>query len=162
MQERRTKHLAQIFVSVTILVFTFVLMLNGLAVRVSGQDIEKPPKNSCSIPSDAVRNQDGKLKFFTSEQLLARVRKRETIKRPSNLKENNMFGVVVVNVVVDKRGRLSCIKPFEGNPFAQFAVARSLRKWVFKEHRNGDVIRSMVGVLEIPYDFRNSRPISKP
>ncbi|MCW5961545.1 MAG: energy transducer TonB [Pyrinomonadaceae bacterium] len=132
----------------------FLLISFGFVLGVNPQEAVSHSQDSCSIPSDAARSQDGELLFFTSEQLMGLVLEKAPVEKPLSLKENNLFGTVVVDVVVKKDGRLSCIRPIQGHPLARAAVIRSLRKWVFKSYRSCSGKKSMVGVLEVPFDFR--------
>lgn len=152
MLRKRTKQFLQTFAS-----FVFGLMLFAFFIFAESLKAQEPKETStstCSVPSNAVRNRDGELRIFSSEQLMTRVHKIEPIERPWNLKRNNIFGTAVVDVVVNEKGRLSCIQPVEGHPLAMSAIVRSLRKWEFKVFCSARLKWSMVGRLKIPYDFR--------
>jgi hypothetical protein len=125
-----------------------------IAAGVEAKDAESKLYSNCKMPPDAVRGEDGELKIFTSEELMERVRKTAPVERPLNLHKNNIFGTMIVDVVVDKNGRLSCIRPTAGHPLARAAVVQSLRKWVFKKYRTPTGTKTMIGVLAVPYDLR--------
>lgn len=137
--------------------FVFAFMFCGVLISVisiRGQEPLQTSPSACSVPSNAVRNPDGEVKIFSSEELFTRLRKSEPVERPPNLKANYIFGTAVVDVVIDKQGRLSCIQPIEGHPLAKGAIVRALRKWKFRAFRSSGLKWSMVGRLEVPYDFR--------
>jgi hypothetical protein len=91
--------------------------------------------------------------WLTSEELLNRVVESEPIERPGPLGKNNLRGVVTIRILINKQGKIVCAQGVDGHPVAIGAAIHSLRRWTFKAFTLSGKRKSVVGVLDLPYDF---------
>lgn len=107
----------------------------------------------CLKRRDILRNSNGQIRWFSSAELMDRVIKKQPIERPSVLGKNNLRGIVAIQVVIDKNGRVICTNGVEGHPLGIASAIRSLREWTFKPYISKGKRKSIVGTLFIPYNF---------
>ncbi len=96
----------------------------------------------------------GKPYRLNSEQIMKNVIRKTDLMRPAGLGRNNLFGTVIIEVVIDKFGKVICAKGINGNMFAKGSARISLRSWRFNPFRLKGKTVSVIGVLNIDYDFR--------
>lgn len=129
----------------------FILLL-GCTVTFSQEIISTDAY--CRKPRDLVRLTNGKPRRFRSDELMSRVLTTKPIVRPGSLGFNNIVGVARIELVVDKSGKVSCIRPIAGNPIGVAAVDFSVRRWRFKPFELGGKKMYMFGELLVQYDLR--------
>lgn len=108
---------------------------------------------SCLKRKDLLRDKEGRPVWLTSEELMDRVLEREPIERPGPLGKNKLRGVVSIRILINKHGKVICAQGVEGHPMAIGPAIHSVRKWTFKVFTVGGERKSVVGVLDLPYDF---------
>jgi WD40 repeat protein len=91
---------------------------------------------------------------LSSNQLLQRVIQKSPIERPSMLGKNQTRGVVAIQILIDKQGRVVYARGVEGDPFAIASSTKSLRNWRFTPYVRKGRQRSVTGVVSLPFDFR--------
>ena len=133
-----------------------VLLLILSPVDGAGQQSGDCPTKShpCAKTKDLLLDSEGCPFRLTSEEMMSRVLDKYPINRPGVLGRNNVYGVAEVEVVVDKRGKVKCARSLNGNPIGQAAAVRSVAKWRFKPYTFAGKKRAVLGVLNIPFDFR--------
>jgi hypothetical protein len=90
---------------------------------------------------------------LVSSALMDRVIDKRPVERPGQLGKNNLRGVVKIEVLIDKHGKVVCARGVEGHPIAMAATVLSVREWTFKPYSVGHKRKAVVGVLTVPYDF---------
>ena len=113
----------------------------------------KVNSSPCLKERDLLRNSSGHPRWFSSSELMERVIDKQPVERPGVLGKNNLRGVVTIQVVIDKNGKVICAHGQEGNPIGLASAIRSLRKWTFKPYVSNGKRKSIIGVLSIPYNF---------
>jgi Gram-negative bacterial TonB protein C-terminal len=108
---------------------------------------------SCFERKDLLRDNHGRPVRMSSSELTDRVIERQPIERPGTLGRNNLRGVVTIQVVIDKQGRVICAYGVAGHPIAFGPAIKSLQKWTFRPYSVNGKRKAVVGVLDIPYDF---------
>lgn len=109
----------------------------------------------CLKRPDLLRDSEGRPIWLGSSELLDRVIEKQRIERPGQLGKNSLEGVVSVEVLINKHGKVSCARGSEGHPIAIGAAIHSLRKWTFRPYIVSGKPKAVVGVLTVPYDFGN-------
>lgn len=108
---------------------------------------------SCLKRKDLLRDKQGRPVWLTSEELMDRVIEREPIERPGPLGKNSLRGVVSIRILINKHGKVICAQGVDGHPMAIGAAIHSLRRWTFKAFMLSGERKSVVGVVNLPYDF---------
>jgi TonB family protein len=99
-------------------------------------------------------NSGGKPYLLRSSQVQRLITRRTSIKPPGSLEKNNLRGTVTVNILIDEKGKVICIKAVKGHPIAQSSVVASIYNWKFKPYKFKGKPISVFGVLTVSYDFR--------
>lgn len=100
-----------------------------------------------------LRDQSGRVKSLKSEELMERVIEKHPIQRPGVLGRNRLSGLVNIQVVIDKNGKVICSRGIEGHAIGIASAIRSLSKWVFRPYVFQGKRRSIAGTLSLEYDF---------
>lgn len=108
---------------------------------------------SCLKRKDLLRDKEGRPVWLTSKELMDRVLEQEPIERPGPLGKNNVRGVVRIRILINKHGKVICAQGVDGHPMAIGPAIHSVRKWTFKAFTVSGERKSVVGVLDLPYDF---------
>jgi len=82
-----------------------------------------------------------------------RIIEREAIERPGLLGKNSLRGIVSIRILINKQGKVICAQGVDGHPMAIGAAIHSLRRWTFKPFIVSGEQKSVVGVLDLSYDF---------
>jgi hypothetical protein len=117
------------------------------------QNASQVNKSPCLKIKDLLRDRQGHLRWFSSHELMERVIDEQPVERPGTLGKNNLRGIVTIQVVIDKDGKVSCAHGEEGHPLGLASVIRSLYKWTFRPYVSGGKRKPIVGILAIPYNF---------
>ena len=99
------------------------VMLCGLA---AGQNSIKPP---CEYGGELLRQSQHKIKLFTSDEMKARATYKQDIF--GAIKQADIKGTAIVNVLVGPDGQVVCTKSLTGHPMVRASVEDALRKWKF-------------------------------
>jgi outer membrane biosynthesis protein TonB len=91
---------------------------------------------------------------LSSKDLMGLVLEKTPLNPPALLGRNNLHGIVKVEVLVNENGKVHCALGRSGHPFARDSAVRSVSKWGFKPYVIDGKVRSVTGILAIPYDFR--------
>jgi len=118
-------------------------------------------KNKTSLNADQENNGNclkrhdaqGRPRWLATRELMNRVIEKREVDRPGALGKNNLRGVVTVQVVINKKGRVVCTHGIKGHPLAIASVEHSLREWTFRPYLSHGKSKSMAGVLNVPFDF---------
>lgn len=136
------------------LVFLLSLLVEQSAFSQATVPDKSTDKNwSCLKRKDLLRDKQGRPVWLTSEELMDRVIEREPIERPGPLGKNNLRGIVNIRILINKHGKVICAQGVSGHPMAIGPAIHSLRKWTFKAFRVSGERKSVVGVVNLPYDF---------
>lgn len=111
-------------------------------------------KWSCLERKDLLRDKQGRAVWLTSEELMDRIIERKPIERPGPLGKNSLRGLVSIRILINKHGKIICAQAVDGHPMAVGAAIHSLRKWTFKSFILSGERKSVVGVINLSYDFR--------
>lgn len=150
----RNQYKWSVVVGTSILVLCAALPTTGRSSkRQSTPDASQVSRWHCLKRRDILRNSSGHLRWFSSSELMERVIDKQPVERPGVLGKNNLRGVVTIQVVIDKNGKVICTRGVEGHPLGIASAIRSLRKWTFRPYVSNGKRKSMVGILSIPYDF---------
>ncbi len=112
---------------------------------------------SCVKGKDYLRDNQGRPVWLNSSALLERVIDKQPVKRPALLGKNNLQGDVIVQVLINKDGKVECARGVKGHPLAISSAIDSVPKWVFKPYAVNNEPKSILGILTIAYDFRTIR-----
>jgi len=75
------------------------------------------------------------------------------ITRPALLGKNNLRGLTKLEVVVNKKGEVKCVRGLNGHPIALNMAVQAASKWKFKPFKVDGQTVGVLGCLNIPYDF---------
>jgi hypothetical protein len=100
-----------------------VLLLAGMAL---GQSEIKLP---CEYASDLLRKPDGKVALLPSNEMKKRATHKQDVSGP--IKQLDIKGTAIVDVLVASDGHVICTKSLIGHPMIQKAVEDALRQWNF-------------------------------
>jgi hypothetical protein len=107
----------------------------------------------CLNRKDLLRDKDGHPVWLSSSELMMAVIEKHPIERPSALGKNNLHGVVTIQMLIDKTGKVVCARGVKGHPVGMAAAIQSLRKWSFKPYSVNGKRKSVAAVLDLPFDF---------
>lgn len=137
-----------------VLVFLVSFLIEQSAFSQATVPYTSTDKNwSCLKRKDLLRDKQGRPVWLTSEELLDHVIERGPIERPGPLGKNTLRGVVSIRVLINKHGKIICAQGVDGHPMAIGAAIHSLRRWTFKAFTLSGERKSVVGILNLPYDF---------
>ena len=85
------------------------------------------------------------------------VKKKTSVNPPNMLHDSNSYGVVTVEVCVDRRGKVIAVKAIKGNAIAIQSVIESVRNWRFIPYRDKGKAIPVFGLIDINYDFRSEQ-----
>lgn len=91
---------------------------------------------------------------LNSEDLMSLVLEKTPLNSPSLLGRNNIHGIVEVEVLINKDGKVHCVLGRSGHPLARDSAVRSVSRWGFKPYVIKNKAKSVIGILALPYDFR--------
>ena len=100
-----------------------LLVLGELA---SGQTSIKPP---CEYGGELLGQSQHKIKLFTSDEMKARATYKQDIF--GAIKQADIKGTAIVDVLVGPDGQVVCTKSLTGHPMVRASVEDALRKWKF-------------------------------
>lgn len=99
------------------------LVLCGLTV---GQTSIKPP---CEYSGELLHQSPHKIKLFMSDEMKARATYKQDIF--GAIKQADIKGTAIVDVLVGPDGQVVCTKSLTGHPMVRASVEDALRKWKF-------------------------------
>ena len=142
----------------TLFAIALVVLLSFLVERSANSQASVPDKSadknwSCLKRKDLLRDKQGRPVWLTSEELMDRIIEREAIERPGLLGKNSLRGIVSIRILINKQGKVICAQGVDGHPMAIGAAIHSLRRWTFKPFIVSGEQKSVVGVLDLSYDF---------
>ena len=108
---------------------------------------------SCLKRQDILRDKNKHIRWFSSTEMMKSIIDKQSVERPGSLGKNKIRGVAIIQVVVDKTGKVICTRSITGNPIGITAALTSLRTWIFRPYIVDGRPKSIVGTLSIPYDF---------
>lgn len=119
-----------------------VLLLAQLSLGQSAQ-----PKLPCAYPGAILRDDNGKIIFFTSPEMKSRATRKVdvsvTLMGTVDFKATFLF-----EILVGPTGNVICLKRVTGFPAADVEVEKSLRQWKFKPaEMNGKPVAS-IGTMQ--------------
>ncbi|HEU4507237.1 MAG TPA: energy transducer TonB [Pyrinomonadaceae bacterium] len=158
-QKRMLERMLKVHDQCTKLLAVFLVVLHFFLVeprafsQTAIQHIGTDKNWSCLKRKDLLRDKEGRPVWLTSEELMERVLEQEPIERPGPLGRNNLRGVVRIRVLINKHGKVICAQGVDGHPMAIGPAIHAVRKWTFKAFNLDGKRKSVVGVLELPYDF---------
>lgn len=133
-----------------LVVLLVLISANGL----SQQSSDCPTKKvTCTKTKDLLLDSKGCPVRLTSEEMMRHAIAKTPINRPGMLGKNRVYGNVEVEVVVDKQGRVKCVRALNGHALAQGVVVLAVSKWRFEPYTVDARKKAVVGVLSIPFDF---------
>lgn len=91
---------------------------------------------------------------LSSKDLMKLVIEKRPLAMPGLLGKNQLQGIVKVEVALDEKGIVYCVKAISGHPLARDSAVQSVSKWVFKPYVVGRKAKPVFGILVLPYDFR--------
>ena len=100
-----------------------LLMFCGLA---AGQTNIKLP---CEYGGELLRQSQHKIKLFTSDEMKARATHKQDIF--GMIKQADIKGTAIVDVLVGPDGQVVCTKSLTGHPMVRASVEDALRRWKF-------------------------------
>ena len=89
------------------------------------------------------------------------VKKKTPVNPPSMLHNSNLYGVVTVEVCVDKKGKVLVVNAIKGNAIAIQSVIESVRNWRFTPYRDNGKTIPVFGLIDINYDFRPEQRVDE-
>lgn len=132
---------------------TVPLLIGSSAAQVPSPKQTSDKSALCLKQDSASGARHSRPVWLTSSELMDRVIERRPIERPGPLGKNSLRGVVNIAVLVNKQGKIICARGVEGHPLGIAAAIRSLRQWTFRPYTVGRKLRTVAGVLAIPYDL---------
>jgi hypothetical protein len=102
-----------------------MMVLNGIAVCQAGGKVSLP----CEYGGEVLRDSSGKIVRYTSDEMKARATYKQDV--PKEIKQFDIQGTAIVDVLVGPDGRTLCAKSLVGHPIITKAVENALRNWRF-------------------------------
>jgi hypothetical protein len=104
-----------------------LVALMSFSTLVLGQS--KPRPLPCDLSEKLLRDHDGKLLWFTSDQMKKRATHRVDI--GPVLKQADIKDTAIVDIIVNPSGTVACVKSLIGLPMVRLEVEKALRGWMF-------------------------------
>jgi hypothetical protein len=104
----------------------FPVALLALCELALGQTKFKAP---CEYDGQLLHDSQGRITLFTSDEMLARATYKQDISGP--VKQWDIKGTAIVDVLVAPDGHVVCTKSLTGHPMVRKSVEDALRKWKF-------------------------------
>lgn len=121
-----------------------VIVLMSLSVVAVAQSKVRPLP--CSFSGELLHHDQGQPVWFTSDQMKTRATYKEDIS--SLLRQADVKGTAIVDVLVNSAGGVACVKSLAGHPIVRSGVERALKKWTFKTaSQNGHAV-AYLGEME--------------
>jgi hypothetical protein len=118
-----------------------ILAIGGVALGQAGST-----GLPCEYSGLVMRKTDGSVHRYTSDEMKARSTRRYDITGP--IKQADIKGTIVVEVLVGPDGHVVCTKAVNGHPMMSTPVEEALRKWKFRPMKPEGKPLSYVGWLE--------------
>jgi hypothetical protein len=83
----------------------------------------------CDFSGKLLQNQDGEALWFTSDQMKKRATRKVDIS--PLLKQADIKGTAVVDIIVSPSGAVVCVKSLFGHPMIRLEVEKALKNWTF-------------------------------
>jgi hypothetical protein len=106
----------------------------------------KPHSLPCDFSGELLHEDKGKPVWFTSDQMKSRATQREEI--GPMLKQADIKGAAIVDVLVNASGGVACVKSLAGHPMIRAGVEKALKKWTFKTATDGGHAVAYLGEME--------------
>jgi phage-related minor tail protein len=121
-----------------------VIVVASLTVLAPAQSKSRPLP--CSFTDELLQNSKGQPLWFKSDQMKTRATYKEDI--GSFLKQADVKGTAMVDVLVNSAGGVACVKSLAGHPIVRSGVEKALKKWTFKTaSQNGHAV-AYLGEME--------------
>jgi hypothetical protein len=117
------------------------LLLAGLSFAQAAS-----PKPSCAFSGELLRDAKGNAVRFSSDAMKRRATHKVDVS--DAVKQFDMKGTVVVDVIVGPSGEVVCTKTLTGHPIIQVEVEKALHSWTFEQAKVGDRFVAYRGLLE--------------
>jgi hypothetical protein len=112
-------------------VIVAVITLSALATTQT-----KPHPLPCDFSGELLHNDKNQPVWFTTDEMKNRATHKEDV--DSVLKQMDISGTVIVDVLVNPSGRVACVMSLAGHPMIQGFVAKAVKQWTFKAaNQNG-------------------------
>ena len=139
--------------AVALVLLLFLLVEASVFSETAVQDTGTDKNWSCLKRKDLLRDKQGRPVWLTSAELMDRVLEQKPIERPGPLGKNKLRGLVRIRILINKHGKVICAQGVDGHPMALGPAIHSVRRWTFKAFTVNGERKSVVGVLDLPYDF---------
>jgi TonB family protein len=129
-----------------LMVGIFALQLMGAA---GGPEVTPP----CKATMPLLMGGDGKPVWMNSAQLLAQAKHCESPRFPEILRMTSFKATVVLSILIEEKGKPSCIRVVAGHPLVVGAAIDAARKWEFKPMTQNGKPVGFYGVLEFRFSM---------
>lgn len=131
------------------------LIFAGLLIAQTHSAAEHLPKPPCKAKVTLLRGDNGKPVWLTSLQMVDQATHCEAPAYPGMF-EGHIQGTVVLSLLVDEKGEVSCIKVVSGIPLLLSAAVDAAQKWKFKPRAHLGKPAGFYGWLE--FQFSTNAP----
>jgi hypothetical protein len=119
----------------------------SLSVLATAQSKARPLP--CSFPGELLHNDKGQPVWFTSDQMKEKAAYRADVS--SFLKQADIKGTAIVDVLVNSSGEVACVKSLTGHPMIRVEVEKALKKWTFKPASQDGRTVAYLGEMEFKF-----------
>jgi TonB family protein len=116
-----------------------------------------PLVQGCPAAEPLLRKRDGTLRILDSHDLARRTTTCVAPKFPALLRQARFEGSVLVGVLVDEAGRVTCTHVLSGHPLVIRSAIDAARQWIFRPAMEKGRAVSFYGVLSFRYSTTGVR-----
>jgi len=104
------------------------------------------PKLPCAFSGELLRDAKGNIVRFSSDEMKRRATHKVDVS--DFMKQFDIKGTAVVDVLVGPSGEIVCLTTLIGHPIIQVEVEKTLRSWTFEPAKAADKPVAYRGLLE--------------
>ena len=116
----------------------------AFAVSVAAQT--KSPSLPCAFDGAVLRRADGGIARFDSDSMKRRATHKTDV--PDFIKQIDVKGTVVAQVLVAPSGKVICAQSLVGPPILAKPTEKALKTWTFKPEKQGGKRVAYLGILQ--------------
>lgn len=124
------------------IVLLFVLVFVARASNSTG---------ACKATGPVLTGTDGQPVWLTSEELVASATHCVAPLMPPLARQAQIEGHVVLNLLVDERGKVACIRPVNGHPMLVRSAIDAAKQWTFRPRKQHGKTVSFYGHLQFHF-----------
>jgi TonB family protein len=132
----------------------FAMMLWPLGVTTAIEDLSSPNASdspACQAEGPVLADKSGKPVWLSTDALLKRATRCAAPQMPPLLRQAELNGQVLVDILVDGRGQVQCVRVVSGHPLLTGSAVDAAKNWTFRPMRKNGKKVSFYGHLRFHF-----------